>query len=124
MGLVSSVKAQVLAAIYAGEVYQGPSTLYMSLHTADPGEAGDFEVTGGEYARQLVTFTLQVPAKMANDIDVEFEDMPECTVAYVGIWDSPTGGTLLDYEPPNVARSVREGDTYRVKSGNYIISWP
>ena len=61
-----------------------------SLHTGDPGVSGTSnEVTGGtpSYARVAATFNAASTGERLLNADVTF-DVPACTVAYVGFWNS------------------------------------
>lgn len=71
------------------------STPYISLHTADPGETGANEVTGGSYARQAASFSAASGGNTKNTANITFTGMPSCTVVGIGIWDSSTGGNCL-----------------------------
>lgn len=68
---------------------------YVSAHTADPGESGTSEVTGGTYARKSITFS----AASAGNLDssnVPVLDIPaSTTVTHVGYWSAVTGGNFL-----------------------------
>lgn len=71
------------------------TTPYVSLHTADPGETGADEVTGGSYARQLGTFDAAASGATANTSAITWLGMPSATVTYVGIWDAVSGGNFV-----------------------------
>lgn len=72
-----------------------PGPIYVSLHTGNPGEVGAAEVVGEEYARQPVTFGVASDRATANLDRGEFRELPSTTVAFVGLWDAPTGGAFL-----------------------------
>lgn len=71
--------------------------VYVSLHTADPGDTGASEVSGGSpaYARKSLTLA----AASAGETDASNQpvfDVPAATtVAYVGFWDAATAGNFL-----------------------------
>lgn len=64
----------------------------VSLHTANPGNTGASEVTGGSYARQSIAWNA------ASGGSVDSSDVPVIpvpggtTVAYVGFWYDSGGG--------------------------------
>lgn len=73
------------------------ATTYGSLHTADPGDTGASEVTGGSpaYARKSVTWNAAASGAM-DDSNVPVFDVPTATtVAYVGLWDAVSAGNFL-----------------------------
>lgn len=61
----------------------------ISLHTADPGDNGANEVTGGSpaYARKTPTWAAVggTPGERQLNADLDF-DVPACTVAWAGLW--------------------------------------
>jgi hypothetical protein len=62
----------------------------VSLHTADPGENGSNEVTGGSpaYARQSITWNAAANGSI-DDSNAPVFDVPAgTTVSYVGFWNS------------------------------------
>ena len=70
---------------------------YASLHTADPGESGTNEVTGGSpaYARKAVTFGAASGGSMAASTQPVFDVPGGTTVTHVGFWSAVSGGTFL-----------------------------
>jgi hypothetical protein len=72
----------------------GALAVFVSLHTADPGETGADEVTGGSpaYARKAITWNAAAAGAM-DDSNVPVFDVPSGThVNYVGLWSLVTGG--------------------------------
>ena len=96
--------------------------IYVSLHTADPGNTGANEVTGGSYARQLVTFNAPANSSMSNSADLVFSDMPEVTVTHVGLWTAASGGTFLWGGPLTTSRTLQAGDALVIAAGNLTLS--
>lgn len=89
----------------------------VSLHTADPGGANGAanEVTGGSpaYARKAIAFNAAAGGSTTPTADVVL-DVPACTVAYIGIWN--TAGTVR-YAKKAVTNEVFAGQgTYTVKA--------
>lgn len=69
---------------------------YLSLHSANPGPTGANELAGGTpaYARIAVTWNGAVAGVAALNGDKTFNVPAGATVAYVGAWSAPTGGTF------------------------------
>jgi len=83
----------------------GALAAYASLHTADPGESGTNEVTGGSpaYARKAITWNPAADGAM-DDSNVPVFDVPAgTTVSYVGFWNA--AGTVF-YGYANVTDEV------------------
>jgi hypothetical protein len=68
---------------------------WVALHTADPGDTGTSEVTGGSYARQQTDFTAASSGSTSNVATITFTSMPAVTVAAIGVWDASTAGNFL-----------------------------
>lgn len=109
----------------------GPlTTLKVSLHKADPGEAGDqttSEVTYGGYLRVLVNRTTAGWAYSAGSVSpVATISFPACTagsntVTHFGIGSASSGAGVLYYSgtvAPNIA--VSSGVTARLTTGTII----
>ena len=60
-----------------------------SLHSADPGDSGANEISGGSpaYARKAITFGAASAGSKAATTQPVF-DVPAVTVAYAGFWDA------------------------------------
>lgn len=104
-------------------------SLYVSLHTADPGETGagaEANYTG--YARQGVARSgagWDVSGAVgSNAADINF---PEATggssnCTHFGIWTAATSGTLLLYGPLDAALAVSTGIAPIIDAGELTIT--
>lgn len=70
-------------------------TVYVALHTADPGDdASANECTDGSYTRQSTTFTLNSGiGQSANDLALSFNFANATTITHMSVWSAQTGGT-------------------------------
>lgn len=90
---------KLLDHVFRGVAYPVP-TLYVSLHTADPGETGTDEAAGGSYDRQAApsfaaaALDLTIPT-IKNSAGVTFLDMPAGTFTHLGFWDDPAAGNFV-----------------------------
>jgi len=95
--LSTAFRNLILDRIFRAASYT-PTTPYASLHTADPGDTGTNEASGGSYARQGVTFG--APAvdgtgySIVNTADITFSP-PAGTYTHLGLWTASTGGTFI-----------------------------
>lgn len=73
------------------------TTVYASLHTADPGDTGANEVTGGTpaYARKSITFAAAAAGAIDSSSQPVFDVPAATTVTHVGFWDAVTAGNFL-----------------------------
>ena len=105
--------------ILGGGDYTRPATVYVSLHSADPGETGASELSGNGYARVAVTNNgTNWPAASggvkSNGAAVTF---PTATgsdwaaATHFGIWDASSAGNPLFLGALAASKTVQVGDT-------------
>jgi hypothetical protein len=105
--------------------FTSPATVYVSLHTADPTDAGTgTEVSGGSYARQSATFASPSNGASATNADVTF---PQATgnwgtVTHIGIWDASTSGNLYYHTALDASKAIDTGDIFKIASGSLTVT--
>jgi hypothetical protein len=105
--------------------YTSVATVYVSLWTSDPTDAGSgTEVSGGSYARTAVTFAAPSNGVTTNDADVTF---PTATaswgvVGWIGINDASTAGNLLYHSPLDTSKTIDSGDIFKISTGNLSVT--
>ena len=119
VGLSSAGEAAVLAPL--------TTTAYVSLHTADPGNTGASEVTGGAYARQgpfAFTEAGSNPTVASNSAILTFPQATASwgTVAYFGLWTAANGGTFQGSGALTAPGPVNNADTARFLPGSLTIT--
>ena len=105
--------------------YTAPTTVYVSLWTTDPTDAGSgTEVSGGSYARTAVTFGAPSNGVTTNSADVTFPTATGSwgTVGWIGINDALTTGNLLYHSPLDVSKTVTSGDIFKISTGNLSVT--
>lgn len=103
--------------------YTMPSSVYVALYTVAPSDSGGgTEVTGGSYARQSVAFDAASSGATQNSANIDFADMPSCTVVAIGVHDASTGGNLLVHGTLTLNKTLDAGDTLRIATGDLDIS--
>lgn len=98
------------------------TTPYVSLHNGSPGEDGSNEVTGGSYIRKAASFAAAAAGACSTDAQLEWTNMPACTVDYVGIWDAESSGNFLWGGATTASKTVNAGDTFRIASGDLTVT--
>lgn len=100
------------------------TTVYVSLHTADPGETGTSEVSTGGYSRQSAAFdAASNPAGTSiNSAVIDFASMPAVSVTHAGLWDAATTGNFLWGGPLDQVRNPTAGDTVEIAAGNLMVT--
>lgn len=126
---------EILEAIFNGVTLTIPATFYISLHTADPGEASDQttnEASYVGYARQPIsndtltwlcaTVTGTTTAKLLTKIE-----FPECgtfagqTYTHIGIGDSLSGSGYLRLRAAlNASITISTGKTPRLLEDSFF----
>jgi hypothetical protein len=104
--------------------YTSVATVYVSLWTSDPTDAGSgTEVSGGSYARTAVTFGAPSSGLSTNSADVTFPTATGSwgTVGWIGINDALSGGNLLYHTPLDVAKAITSGDVFKIATGNLSV---
>lgn len=98
-----------------------PATVYFSLHTANPTDAGTAEATGGSYARQGGALTAASGGQRTNAEAESFVNMPAGTFTHFGVWSAATSGTLIAYGPLTTSRTTVLGDRLDAAIGDFVI---
>ena len=117
----------LLNATLNATTYTAPATVYVSLWTSNPTDAGDgTEVTGGSYARTAVSFATAsgTSGNVLNDADVTFPTATASwgTVGWIGINDASTGGNLLYHSPLDTSKTIDSGDIFKISTGNLSVT--
>lgn len=94
------------------------ANVYVSLHTASPGDNGANEVAGGSYARLQPDWTAAATKSSENAAQMEYADMPTATVTHFGLWNASSGGTFLWGGELTTPRSPLAGDSIIVSAGD------
>jgi len=105
--------------------YTSVATVYVSLWTSDPTDAGSgTEVSGGSYARTAVTFAAPSNGVSTNSADVTFPTATASwgTVGWIGINDAASSGNLLYHTPLDTAKTIDTGDIFKISSGNLSVT--
>jgi hypothetical protein len=105
--------------------YTSPATVYVSLWTSDPTDAGSgTEVSGGSYARTAVTMGAPSNGVSLNSADVTFPTATASwgTVGWIGINDSLTSGNLLYHTALDTSKTIDSGDIFKISTGNLSVT--
>lgn len=99
------------------------TTVYLSLHTANPGDTGASEVSGGSpaYARKSLTWSAAASGSKAIS-NAPVHDVPAgVTVTHVGLWDAVTAGNWLGYVDVTDEVFAAQG-TYTTTAGSLNLN--
>jgi hypothetical protein len=107
--------------------YTAPATVYVSLWTSDPTDAGsgtEVSTSGTSYARQSVTFGAPSNGASLNTTAVEFPQATASygTVGWIGINDASTSGNLLYHSPLTTSKTIDTGDIFKIAIGSLSVT--
>jgi hypothetical protein len=115
----------VLNSALRGQSFTVPPAAYVALFTTLPTPGGGgVEVSGGDYSRQIATFTVPVNGQCVNAADVLFPvaAAPWGTVVGYGLYDSSMGGNLLYFNSLSTPRNVVVTDQIRFPASQLVGS--
>ena len=124
MSFSNYLETELLDHVFANNAYTSPTTVYVSLHTANPDEdASGAEVSGGGYVRQSGSFTVSGNTA-TTDAAIEYPTATADygTVTHVGIWDASTSGNMLAYAALTASKTISSGDVFRIPTGDLDIT--
>lgn len=113
-GFGDLVENAVQNVVFRGIPYPYLPGTQLSLHTADPTDAGLFEVAGGSYARQAGVWGAPSNGVVTLSSSVDFNGMPACTVTHFGVWS--VEGVFVCSGPAAVI-TLLLGESYRLLAG-------
>lgn len=106
--------------------YTPPTNIYVSLHTANPGEDGTgAEVSGNGYARKVCNVWNAASSKgSANTNAITFDQStgPWGTVTYYALWDALTGGNMLAYGSLSTNKVIVIGNVLSIAAGGITLT--
>jgi hypothetical protein len=105
--------------------YSSPTTVYVGLYTSNPTDTNSgTEVTGGSYARQILSVTTASAGIVTSSADVTFPQATGSwgTISHLGILDALTSGNLLMHTPLTTSKTIDNGDILKISSGNLTVT--
>ena len=107
------------------QAYTPPTTVYVALFTTPTNDAGGgTEVSGGGYVRQAVTLSAASGGASSNSADVTFPQATADwgTVSHLAIMDSESGGEMLMHTILDASKTINNGDTFKINTGDLDIT--
>jgi hypothetical protein len=104
-----------------------PTSVHLSLHTADPTDAGTgAEVSGNGYGRQAITFNAAhaTNGSTTNSSSETFTASGGSfgTVTHFGIFDASSGGNLLYHGALTASKTIADGDSITFAADSITIT--
>jgi hypothetical protein len=91
------IKNKILDALVNQTDWTADTAIWLSLHTADPGDTGASEVSGSSYARVNVTaaFSGAAAGDATNSAQIDFPEVTgsQYVATHWGLWTAVTAGS-------------------------------
>jgi len=103
--------------------YTAPATIYVKLHTGDPGEDCTANAAT-ETTRKASSWTGPASAgAVSTDADITWTNVSTTeTYSYASLWDASTAGNALGSGALAASKAVTAGDTFTVSSGDLTLT--
>jgi hypothetical protein len=118
----------VLTYLFTNGSVTRPTAWYVGLFTAAPSDTGGgTEVSGNGYVRKATgTITVSGTGTTAtNSAAIEFAAASGGnwgTVTHAAIFDAETGGNMLAWAQLTTARTINDGDVFRVPASSLTVT--
>jgi len=122
MAFTTATANKILDKILTNTDFTPATTIYVSLHTGDPGDTGASEVTGGGYSRQAAAFESAATKHTQNSGEISFSNMPAALVTHLGLWGASSGGVFWWGGALTASKNVGDGDTLKIASGDLDVT--
>lgn len=98
------------------------ASVYVKLHTGDPGEAGTNNAAG-ETTRKLASFSAASGGSMVTDADLAWTSVSTAeTYSHISLWDASSGGNCLWVGALTASKTVAVGDNFTIPAGSLTLS--
>lgn len=99
-----------------GTSWTAPTTVYVKLHTADPGEDGT-TAAAANTTRQAVTWAAASGGSKASSATLTWTSVPNTeTYSHWSLWDNVSAGNCLWTGALSSSVAVTAGDTFQITS--------
>lgn len=113
-GIAAASAASSLDTVLAG-------TVYVKLHTADPGAAGT-TAPASNTTRAAVTFAAASGGSKTSNADATWTSVPTTeTYTHFSLWTASSGGTFL-YSGTVTGGAVTAGQDFKIPSGSLVAN--
>jgi hypothetical protein len=123
--LSNYLENKVLDHVLRNTSYTSPTTVYVGLYTSDPADDNSgTEVSGGSYARQILSVTTATDGIVTSSADVTFPQATAQwgTISHLGLLDALSAGNLLMHTALTTSRDVEVGDVLKIATGSLTAS--
>lgn len=128
-------EVNVLNALLRGQTFAQATTIYVALHTADPGETGGNEANypsysrrdaaNGETADQGWTPPVSGNAYCQNAKQLIWppnDSGASVTITHFSLWDAETSGNMLAHAALDTPRQLQPTDVFVANPNKFTVS--
>jgi hypothetical protein len=116
---------KILDHVLNNESFTSPTTVYVGLFTTAPTDTtSGTEVSGGSYARQVLSVSTASDGVVTSDADVTFPQATASwgTIVALGVHDALSSGNLLMYTDLTTSKTIDDGDILKVSTGSLTVT--
>jgi hypothetical protein len=122
VSVANYLETVLLDLVFNASAYAGQATVYVKLHTGDPGEAGTANAAANT-TRQAVTFAAASAGSIASDSAATWTNVPNSeTYSYISLWDNVSAGNCLWTGALSSPAVMTAGDTFTIGSGSLTVA--
>lgn len=125
--MTNFLETELIDHVFRNAAYTSPTTIYVGLFTAAPGEAGGgTEVSGNAYTREPVTFGAPTDGVSSNSAQVEFPAATPAgwgTITHFALFDAVTAGNMLMHSALDASKTIGVDDIFRFPVGNLTVQF-
>ena len=128
-GLSDFAEVKLLNCLFNQTNWTAPSAIFLSLHTADPGDTGASELPStGAYARVDVSASFPTASGssgvLSNDAQINFPTATAdwTTVTHWGLYDASSAGNFLCGGALTASRTITNGTQAQVAVGDLVVT--
>lgn len=123
-------ESAIVKHLVAEATWSAISTVYVMVHSGDPGEAGTANTLANMGGRKLASFAAESGGAASTDADIEWTNGSggSVTVSHVSLWDAagtgdpPTGGNCLMKGDLTASKLVPDTEIFRIPSGSLTVT--
>jgi len=116
MSISNYAELKILDHLTGRAAWTAPTTVYIKLHTGDPGEDATSNAAT-ETTRKAAAWSAASSGSIATSATIEWTNVSTTeTYSHWSAWDASTGGNALSSGALSSSASVTAGDTFQITS--------
>lgn len=116
MSISNYAENKILDHVTGEAAWTMPTTVYVKLHTGDPGEDATSNAAT-ETTRKAASWSAASSGSIATDATIEWTNVSTTeTYSHWSLWDASSGGNALWTGALSASAAVTAGDTFQITS--------